>query len=415
MVSMSERFRPDVKNLQPLQSGPLGAYMERFAALLVQQGYCSESGWDKIRLIAELSRWMDKKKLRIEQLDEQRTIAFLAWHWKYGTRQGGDRCTLALLLRELRRESLIPAPVAPAPSGTDLIESGYRRFLREERALMAITVEQYSALAKRFLHHRFPDSKIRLKELCAKDVIGFILQDTTTRGHRASQFTATAMRSFLRYLFQEGRTATDLAMAIPPMPGGRLSELPRYLEAEQVEKLLQCCDRRRKVGKRDHAILLLLARLGLRAGEVVRLELEDIDWGAGELLVRSKGERIDRLPLLQDVGKTLADYLRNGRPSCSARRVFVHCKARYPGFSSPPNAVSGIVRRTLRRAGIQSRHKGAHLLRHSLATSLLRGGVSLARIGDVLRHEHTQTTEIYAKVDLDALRALAQPWPGGAQ
>ena len=412
---MSKRFRADLKNLQPLQSGPLGAYLESFAALLVQRGYCSESGWDKIRLIAELSRWMDRRKLRIEQLDEQRAIVFHAWHRKHVTRQGGDRCTLALLLRELRRENLIPAPVAPLPTDFDLIDSAYRRFLREERALMAITVEQYSALARRFLRHRFPDGKIRLKELCAKDVIGFILQDTTTRGRRASQFSATAMRSFLRYLFQEGRTATDLAMAIPPMPGGRLSELPRYLEAEQVEKLLQCCDRRRKVGKRDHAILLLLARLGLRAGEVARLEMEDIDWASGELLIRGKGDRIDRMPLLQDVGKALADYLRNGRPSCSTRRVFVHCKAPYPGFSSPPNAVSGIVRRALRRAGIQSRHKGAHLLRHSLATSLLRGGVSLARIGDVLRHEHTQTTEIYAKVDLNALRALAQPWPGGAQ
>jgi len=331
------------------------------------------------------------------------------------TRQGGDRCTLALLLRELRRENLIPAPVAPLLTDFDLIDGVYRRFLREERALMPITVEQYSALARRFLRHRFPDGKIRLKEVSAKDVIGFILQDTTTRGRRASQFSATAMRSFLRYLFQEGRTATDLAMAIPPMPGGRLSELPRYLEAEQVEKLLQCCDRRRKVGKRDHAILLLLARLGLRAGEVARLELKDIDWASGELLIRGKGDRIDRMPLLQDVGEALADYLRNGRPTCSARRVFVHCKAPFPGFSSPPNAVSGIVRRALRRADIQSKHKGAHLLRHSLATSLLRGGVSIARIGDVLRHAHTQTTEIYAKVDLNALRALAQPWPGGAQ
>ena len=295
---MSKRFSADLKNLQPLQSGPLGAYLESFAALLVQRGYCSESRWDKIRLIAELSRWMDRRKLRIEQLDEQRAIVFHAWHRKHVTRQGGDRCTLALLLRELRRENLIPAPVAPLPTDFDLIDSAYRRFLREERALMAITVEQYSALARRFLRHRFPDGKIRLKELCAKDVIGFILQETTTRGRRASQFSATAMRSFLRYLFQEGRTATDLAMAIPPMPGGRLSELPRYLEAEQVEKLLQYCDRRRKVGKRDHAILLLLARLGLRAGEVTRLAIEDIDWASGELLIRGKGDRIDRMPLL---------------------------------------------------------------------------------------------------------------------
>jgi site-specific recombinase XerD len=179
--------------------------------------------------------------------------------------------------------------------------------------------------------------------------------------------------------------------------------------------LLRCCDRRQNTGRRDYAILLLLARLGLRAGEVARLNLEDIDWMAGQLCIRGKGERVDRLPLLEDVGKAIADYLQRGRPSCSTRRVFVRSIPPHDGFADPPNSISGVVNRALTRAALNPPNRGAHLLRHSLATNLLRSGASLAQIGQLLRHQQMQTTEIYAKVDLNALRALAQPWPGGAQ
>ncbi len=280
---------------------------------------------------------------------------------------------------------------------------------------MSASAGQYLSVARRFLWHQFPGGKIRLKELCAKDVTNFVLQDSSIRGRRSTQLMTAVLRSFLNYIFQKGRTPINLAAAIPAAAGGRLSELPRYLEAAQVEKLLRGCDRRQKVGRRDYAILLLLARLGLRAGEVAGLELDDIDWFAGELRVRGKGNRVDRMPLLQDVGKAVADYLERGRPSCSTRRVFVRFAAPYAGFSSPPNAVSGIVRRALARAGLNPRHRGAHLLRHALATNLLRCGASLTQIGQVLRHQQSQTTEIYAKVDLNALRALTQPWPGGVQ
>jgi site-specific recombinase XerD len=222
------------------------------------------------------------------------------------------------------------------------------------------------------------------------------------------------MRSFLGYLFQTGRTRTNLAMAVPTVAGWRLSELPRYLEVAQVEKLLRSCDRRRKIGKRNYAVLLLLARLGLRAGEVSTLTLNDINWDAGELRIRGKGDRVDRLPLPKDVGQAIADYLQKGRPRCSSRRVFIQSKAPYAGFASQPNAICGIVRSTLARAHIQTRNRGAHLLRHSLATRMLGNGGSLAEIGRVLRHQQIQTTEIYAKVDLNALRAMTHPWIGGA-
>ncbi|MCX6926147.1 MAG: site-specific integrase [Verrucomicrobia bacterium] len=204
-------------------------------------------------------------------------------------------------------------------------------------------------------------------------------------------------------------------MAVPTVAGWRLSELPHYLEPAEVEKVLDVCDRRRKVGKRNYAILLLLARLGLRAGEVVSLGLDDLDWNAGELRIRGKGARVDKLPLLEDVGEAIADYLWKARPCCSSRRVFVHIKAPYEGFGRPPNGICCIVRRALKSAKLNPAHKGAHILRHSLATRMLRKGASLLEIGRVLRHKTIQTTEIYAKVNLNALRALAQPWPGGAQ
>lgn len=412
---MNKRFRPHPKRLQPLRSGPLGSHLEGFATLLVEQGYSSGAGWKKIRLVADLSRWMVQENLRLDELDEQRITMFLGWRWKRVARQSGDQCTLAVLLRHLRQKDIIPPPVAPTAGPMDLIERDYGRFLRQERGFMSASVGQYLPVARRFLWHRFRGGTIRLKGLCTKDVTDFVLQDSSTRGRRSAQLMTAVLRSFLNYLFQEGRTATNLATSIPAMAGWRLSELPRYLEAAQVEKLLRRCDRRQKVGRRDYAILLLLARLGLRAGEVAGLELDDIDWTAGELLIRGKGSRVDRLPLLQDVGQAVVDYLQRGRPNGSTRRVFVHCKAPYAGFGSPPNAVCGIVRRALTRAELHPRHQGAHLLRHSLATNLLRRGASLAQIGQVLRHQQTQTTEIYAKVDLNALRALAQPWPGGAQ
>jgi site-specific recombinase XerD len=358
---------------------------------------------------------MVQKNLRVEDLKEQQITLFLRRRGKHVAHRSGERCTLALLLRHLREADVIPPPAPPAFGPIDVLEREYGRFLRQERGFMSSSVGQYLAVARRFLWRQFRDGKIRLQELRTKDVTDFILGDATNRGRRSAQLMTAVLRSFLNYLFQEARTAGNLAMAIPATAGGRLSELPRYLEAAQVETLLRSCDRRQNVGRRDYAILLLLARLGLRAGEVSRLNLDDIDWTTGQLCVRGKGERIDRLPLLEDVGKAVADYLQRGRPSCLTRRVFVRAKPPHDGFADPPNSISAVVNRALTRVGLNPPNRGAHLLRHSLATNLLRSGASLAQIGQVLRHQQMQTTEIYAKVDLNALRALARPWPGGAQ
>jgi site-specific recombinase XerD len=218
----------------------------------------------------------------------------------------------------------------------------------------------------------------------------------------------------LRFLYQRGHLAINLSASVPTVAICRLLDLPHFLPPEQVERLLQSCDQSSPIGLRDYAVLLLLARLGLRAGEVVHLSLDAINWEAAAVLIRGKSSREDRLPLPEDVGQALANYLRNGRPECSSRRVFLRVNAPRQGFSSSV-AICNIVRRALKRTGLSPHFKGAHLLRRSLATTMLRRGASLAQIGQILRHQQAQTTEIYAKVHLTALRALAQPWPGGAR
>jgi site-specific recombinase XerD len=412
---MIVRFDPQPEELRSLRIGPLGPHIESFASLLSQQGYCRANGCQKIKLVADLSHWLQRSHLKLKQLNEGRTDAFLRARWKRVSRQSGDQITMTQLLQHLRQSQLIPDRSMTCPNKIEKLEQEYRSFLLQERALAQVSIEQYANVVRRFLGHRFQAGNLRLEKLGAKDVTEFVLRDSSNRGRRSSQLMATVLRSFLDFLLQHGRIATNLAAVVPTVAGWRRSELPRFLEVRQVEKILHSCDRRRKVGKRDYAILLLLARLGLRAGEVAKLTLDDVNWRAGELLIRGKGPRVDKLPLLQDVGQALVDYLQKGRPECSSRRVFIRCKAPYLGFPDPPNAICGVVRRALAHAKIESRHQGAHVLRHSLATRMLGKGASLAQIGQVLRHHQVQTTEIYAKVDLEALRSLALPWPGGAQ
>jgi integrase len=217
----------------------------------------------------------------------------------------------------------------------------------------------------------------------------------------------------LRYLHYRGLIDSDLSLAVPKVARWAFSTLPKHLSAAQVRQVLQQADRSTPLGRRNYAILLLLARLGLRAGEVVRLNLEDIDWDHARITVCGKGKRA-QLPLPADVARALARYLRRDRPRCACRRVFIRHRAPMGGFHRA-GAIANIVARALTKAGVVSGRKGAHLLRHSLATDMLRKGASLDEIGEVLRHKSPDSTAIYAKVDLKALRALALPWPGGVR
>jgi len=240
-------------------------------------------------------------------------------------------------------------------------------------------------------------------------VIRFVLRRASLVSRCSAKLQVTALRSFLRFAYVQGTTKVDLGAAIPTIPNWRLATLPRFISADGVLRLVRSCDRRTRSGRRDHAILLLLARLGLRAGEVAHLTIEDIDWDAGELTVRGKGQRQDRIPLPPDVGRALADYLHRDRPRCAARVVFIRLKAPLCGLGG--TAVAHVVRRAIERVGLQTPSHGAHLLRHSLATDLLRRGSSLPEIAELLRHRSPETTMLYAKVDFAALRRVSPPWP----
>ena len=288
--------------------------------------------------------------------------------------------------------------------------SQYEEYLRAERGLAPASVVAYLPYVRRFVDERFGEQPLRLWKLGPRDVSSFIVRYAHSMSPGRAKLMVTALRSFLRFLFQRGQIEANLAEAVPTVADWRLSTIPKYLSVEEIEGLLDACDQSTRTGRRDYAILVLLARLGLRAGEVVALELDDIDWRAGEIVVRGKGLLHDRLPLLPAVGEALAAYLRWDRPPVSTRRVFVRMRAPLRGFAGP-STVSTIVRRALDRAGLNPPLKGAHLLRHSLATAMLRSGASMAEIGEILRHRSPNTTEIYAKIDFAGLSSLAQPWP----
>jgi site-specific recombinase XerD len=323
----------------------------------------------------------------------------------------GRLAALHALLTRLRRLGIASVRVKPEGGPLERIERDFATFLRSERALSTATVTSYCPVARLFMVERFAAGSVDMERLCAVDIHEFILRRSRLCRPKRMQLTLTALRSFLRFLYLRGRIATPLADHIPAVAGWRLSEPPKWLGADAIERTLACCDRRSATGQRNYAILILLARLGLRAGEIVSMELDDIRWETGEISVCGKGPQRKRFPLPDDVGRAVATYLKNGRPSCSSRRVFLRTRAPYRGLRNS-SSLDAIVSRVLSRAGIDPPSKGAHLFRHSLATNMLHNGATLTEIGQILHHKSPNTTAIYAKVDLGGLRALAQPWPG---
>jgi site-specific recombinase XerD len=395
---------------------PLSSHIDGFAALLHRQGYVAESVRQKCVLLTALSQWLNGRGLPLDMLDE----ALVSQFHKDNSRpdhqrmRRGHAATTSQILNYLRDLGCIATPsVTAASTPLDVLLGDFARFLRTERGLSPATLKNYLPIVRRFLVHCADNKALHFDELRATDVYGFIIRWAKRDSLGRAKLMVTAVRSFLRFLQQRGILATDLAAAVPSVANWRLSHLPKTLPPDQVEQLLASCDQDTPAGQRDYAILLLLARLGLRGGEIVAMTLDDLDWESSEIVVRGKGQRLARLPLPPDVGSALAGYLRHVRPVCSTRRVFIRMQAPLRGLRGP-STICCIVRRALKRAGVTSNFKGAHLLRHSLATNLLRRGASLDEIGQLLRHSQPNTTQIYAKVDIVALRSIGLAWPGAA-
>jgi len=396
-----------------LRVGPLLPYFDTFATVLFKRGYTKSTIEIKLRLISKLSRWLQKQHLAIDKLNECCIDKFIRYLKKRKCLHRGNQFTLKQFIDFLRDKSVLLG-LNPEIKDSEIqrIENDFAKYLQQERGLSQSALNNYLRTVHRLLTDQFGDRKIIFNELRPRNISSFIIHYAHTRGHRCAQIMTSALRNFFRFLYMRGEIDTDLAATVPTVPNWRFSKIPKFLQPEQVKHILQGCDKSTAMGQRNYAILLLLARLGLRAGEIVHLELDDILWETGVLIVRGKSSREERLPLPHDVGQAIATYLRNSRPHCSSRKLFIKMRAPLQGFSSSVS-VCNIVSRALVHAGINIEFKGVHLFRHTLATNMLRGGATISEIGEILRHQLPSTTEIYAKVDLKALHAIALPWPGG--
>jgi integrase/recombinase XerD len=362
--------------------------------------------------MAHVSRWLGERRLAGVDLTEDRAQEFLRARRNEGYAHPVSMRGMRPLLEHLRNAGIAPMPGRlGAATPVDVLIERYRIYLIEERGLSASSsIRQYCSVARAFLDHRSVTAEADLMGLSTADVTDFVLWQSRRCAVGYAKAVTTRLRCLLRFLHVEGLTPTALAAAVPAVAGWRLTGLPEPISASDVSRLLRSCDHRRAVGRRDFAIVTVLARLALRAGEVAALQLDDIDWRTGEVTVRGKGNREDRLPLPHDVGEAVAGWLRHGRPRCACRAVFTRVLAPHRGLSS--RGVSTVVRQACRRAGLPP--VGAHRLRHGVATQMLTAGANLAAVGQVLRHHSTTATSIYAKVDRRALSAVVQPWPGGA-
>jgi len=402
------------RNSPDTQLGPWAEYLNAYTTLIKERGYSPVSVQAQVQLITRFSEWLRRGHTDVHALDEIIVKRFLRRHQSAGSVHRGDAATLYRFLCMLREQGATRRQKKPPLSPRQRLTIKYGRYLLEERGLTQATVVNYVPFIEQFLSARFRQIPLNLSHLRAPDVTGFVRRQAHQLSPGRAQLLVTALRSFLRYLRHQGKVTIDLAVCVPTVARWSFATLPKFLPAGTVQRVLDCSDRRTPMGRRDYAILLLLARLGLRACEIVALNLEDIDWEKARITIRSKGGRWAQLPLPTDVGEALALYLRHGRPSCSCRRVFIRGRAPRIGFANSI-AVSTLVMRALERAGVDSARKGAHLFRHSLARDMIRQGASLDEIGELLRHQSPNTTAIYAKVDLPALRPLALAWPGGAR
>jgi site-specific recombinase XerD len=388
----------------------LEAFAPGFLAELDRVGYSPLGATLQLRLMARLSRWLESGGLGPAGLTEGVVERFLAERRAAGYREYVTPRATAPLLRYLRGLGIAPPPRPPRVSMTaaEVLLERFGEYLTLERGVTAETVEGYVHAVRPFLTG-LGDHELDLPGLSAAQVTAFVVERCPRQSRGAAKMTVTALRSLLGFLHVEGLIERSLVGAVPSAASWRLSGLPRALEPNQVRRLLSSCDRASATGRRDVAILVLLVRLGLRAGEVAGLGLDDVDWRAGELIVVGKGRRAERLPLPVDVGEALAAYLTDGRPATAQDRcLFQRVKAPHRGLTS--GGITQVVVAAAKRADLGQIH--AHRLRHTAATEMLRAGAPLAEIGQVLRHRTPLTTAIYAKVDRERLRELARPWPG---
>jgi site-specific recombinase XerD len=396
------------KRSSAVPTGQLAPFAAGFRKELVTAGYSKSPAKKQLNLMVNLDSWLESEGINLQALASKRVEEFFTLRREEGRANLLTARSMAPLVGFLHRSGVISLPEAePITGEVNLVAEQFAEHLRQERGLVEGTITFYRRVARRFLADRFGDGPVDLGVVSAGDVTGFVTRECRPLSISSARQSVSALRSFLRFARMEGLTTLALDQAVLSVAGWNPS-LPRAIEASQVDALLASCDRRRAIGRRDYAILILLARLGLRGGEVVALELGDINWRDGQVLVRGKRRRRDHLPLSVEVGEALAGYLRLGRPASNDRRVFVRHFAPHVGLEGS-GAIRGVLARACRRAGLG--YANPHRLRHTVATGMLAGGADLSEIGLVLRQSGVTATAIYAKVDHSRLSPLALDWP----
>lgn len=401
--------------LRRLMAGPHKDGIELYVERLRRDGYSPLHAGSALRILTFFTQWLTDRRLHLQDVDEHLVRRFLAARARLRPLRIGDPSALRRLISTLRDAGIIgPAlPVALTPH--EQILEGFRQYLEQRRGLSATSAESYLWFMRRILRGLPVAGSKDLRCLTQRDVVGYVEQHAGDGSAATAKILCSRFRSFLRYIFMEGLADTDLSACIPSIRRYSLTGLPTYLSALQLGQVLRSCDRATAAGRRDYAVLMMLARLGLRAKEVATLTLDDIDWRAGQFLIKGKGRRRTLMPLPPDVGEALTAYLSDERPASDSRHVFLRAYPPHVGFPTA-GGIRGIAKRAIERAGIgHPVRRGSHIFRHSLATELLRSGATLTQIGQVLRHQHHDTTRIYAKVDLASLRTLSLPWPGAGQ
>lgn len=395
--------------------GPLAPYFEPYAEYLADRGYSQVAYWHKTFLISEFSRWLGGEGIAPDEITVGHEEAFLRYSAGHRCPKGGDPAALSGVTSWLRDRGIIESKDGASTelSGIETILKEYAGWLQEERGLAPSTIENYAGYIRRFLTSIFGTNEPRLAAISASQVTDYIRRNAPRdRTFSQAKNIVTSLRSFFRFARYRDYIQTGLAAVVPSVAGWSMASIPRAMPADSVRRLLdESKTWRTPAGLRNRAILLLLARLGLRAREIVRLELDDIDWSQGWLRVHGKGRQERPLPMPHDVGEAVASYLKNGRPASTCRRVFLRSRAPFDELKTHSD-ISQVVHRAIDRAGIEVKVTGSHQLRHALAIDMLRQGISLTEIGQMLRHRSPEATRRYAKVDLDGLREVALPWPG---
>ena len=415
-----ERTYESANALVNRATGPVAAHLGPWVSSLIDKRYVAAVVYVKARHAVAFDRWLAGQRIDLEDLSEVHLTQYqdrrrrVRRPIRAATRQQ-ERRELVHLLHDLREQGVCAAARVDTTPADDLAAS-FGHHLLHQQGLADSSIERYRTVAWQFLKERFGCGAVDLRTVGAVDVIGFVQRQAKRLQSPAVKCVVNALRSFLRYAQYRGDVAAELVAAVPAVASWTCTPaLPKAISAEHAQRAIDSCDLTTAIGLRDRAVLLLLARLGLRAREVIALRLEDCDWDSGHLLIRGKGRRECILPLPVDVGEAIAAYLERGRSTCEDRRLFLRSMAPVCGFLQGSDGIGSIVRYALRRAKVDAPHNGSHQFRHALAVRMLQGGASLAEIGEVLRHRSPQSTSIYARVDIEALRSLAVAWPGGAQ